>query len=302
MTTKITTIVPRREKPDVDTQEGALAWLTEQCERARRDGPFSEVGELTPALAKVLVELNPDNRTIRRNLVRAIREDAKAGRYLLNGETIIISCDGVVNDGQHRCLGIIEAGVPVQTFFAFGVSRDSRTTVDTGGAKTSGDHMTMSGIGDGNVVAAVTALLAQYERTGTLSIGESSRATKAEVRQRFLAGRQEIERAVALTTENLKSVSLVFGSRSLAAFFLIVASRRNVGAAREFYARLRDGQGLQAGDPVLIARERLMAEKATKLRTMPVRFEMVLRAWNMFREGKTHVRSIPIIGNLPPML
>lgn len=279
--------------------EQALDWLIECCERARNEGPFSIVVELTPALANVLISLNPDNRTVRPVLLQNLIADIKDGRFVLNGETIIVSVDGVMNDGQHRCMAVVEANQSIKTFIAFGVERDSRLTVDTGGVRTTGDFLSMKGVIDSNVAASVASLLHQWEENNKKIVGKgtSSRPTKAQTQAKFHHRRGEIE--VALKDIGSNSNMSVFGSRSFAAFCLLVLRRVHKEKADEFMAAIRDGVNLAAGDPRLVARERLRFDKDHRLKSIPLRVELLFRAWNMWREGKVSVRSIPIIGNVP---
>jgi hypothetical protein len=121
----------------------AHAWLATQHSRARRDGPFTVKTELTPALAKLLLDSNPENRKISPWLVRQMVRDIKNGRWALNGETLIVALSEELNDGQHRCQAVIDADKSIRTMITFGVERESRFTIDTGQKKSIGDHLDM---------------------------------------------------------------------------------------------------------------------------------------------------------------
>ena len=65
--------------------------------------------KITPKDAADLLKLNTDNRSQRKGNIERIKRDIKNGQYLLNGDTIVISTENVLLNGQHR-LEAIAAG------------------------------------------------------------------------------------------------------------------------------------------------------------------------------------------------
>lgn len=276
------------------TEEEALNWLSDMMARARKYGPFSEPHELTPALADVLLTLNPDNRPARNALMRRLITDIREGRFQLNGQPVIIATDGNMNDGQHRCGAVSETRIPVMTFFTFGVTRDSRLTCDTGTIKTGADFLSMSGVTDAHAKTAIASLLFQWDNTQAIKQNAENRPTTAQGQAKFFAHRDEIEDAALFVSRGGYSI---FGSRSLAAFVLVVLRRINHDQANLFILGVRDGTGLQATDPRYVVRERFRTDRA-RLGPVPSRIELLFRAWNLWRDGK-HVRSVPLINTIP---
>src|SRR5690606_18212014 len=101
------------EKPDVVNPETlfsdadaletrrAKALLRDRIKRIETTGPFAELVSITPALATLLISHNENNRTIKRAKLAGMVTDIKRGAWDVNGEPLIVSDTGELNDGQH---------------------------------------------------------------------------------------------------------------------------------------------------------------------------------------------------------
>lgn len=118
---------------------------------------------LTPALAGLLLDVNSENRTIvwtgSTRSVKAYAEAMARGEWRLNGETISISSCGRLNDGQHRCLAVVEAETAIPVSIMFGVERDTRHTVNQGIARSPGHILAMRGEANTNQLACALQFL-----------------------------------------------------------------------------------------------------------------------------------------------
>lgn len=284
----------------VASENEALEMLTSMIE-AGKDRPYCEVMTITPPMAEVLLKLNPDNRPMKERLLRTIEADIKSGNYVLNGESIILSVDGTVNDGQHRLQAVLNAGIAIESMVCFGLSRDTRLTVDTGTVRSTADFLAMKGVERGRQAGIAARLLSQYERFGTVSETATTTGpmimTKAQIQEQFYAKRKEIEDALATVPSK---GSGLFGQPGMIAFVFIVLARRDRVAAREFIELLFAGSNLPDGHPILVARNRFMFDKKA-VRTTLKKLELLFRAWNMWRGGVDKVKQIPIMDRLPEL-
>lgn len=73
---------------------------------------------ISPDQARAMLDGNRGNRRVRRAAVAQIAAEMRAGRWMLTHQGIAIAPDGRLLDGQHRLLGIVEAGVPVMMMVA----------------------------------------------------------------------------------------------------------------------------------------------------------------------------------------
>lgn len=273
----------------------ATAWLTDRLHRAEREGVFSEVIELTPVLAEILLQRNPANRTLVATKLADYCHDIEAGNWELNGEAILISKDGLMNDGQHRCTAVIHTGRSIKTVITFGVSRDSRVTVDQGAVRTAGDYLAMDGVESSKSAAAVAGMLWQYANIGKISRQTEYRPTKAQVREAFTA-HESINDSIRAVHH--KGVVLVGGTSTLA-FCHYLFAKRDKAAADFFVQRLIKGDRLAASSPIFRCRERLLSNRKMDVGQ---KVELIFRTWNAFRLNKKFAANAsPTTGTLPKL-
>jgi len=277
--------------PDPDA--AAAAWLDEQL-RVGRIEIHTVTGYLTPSLARLLLARNPDNRRVSADVIEKYARDIVNNNWPFNGQTISISKDGFLNDGQHRCEAVLLAGESIRVVFVFGLDRETRFTVDQGKTRIAGDYLGMHGFTDPTALAAAASMLFQYRQYGRLSFETRLRPTKGEV----LAIVASTPGLLDATTRVHKRGSHTVGGRSLLGFCLFAfAERAGVTAATEFMDSLTDGAGLPARSPILYVRNRL-ADMRGRL-NVNEKAELIFRGWNAHRRGQ-HPKVLPILGgNLP---
>jgi hypothetical protein len=271
-----------------DTRE--LSWVAQRVAKGR-EAPFSEIATITPAIARHLLENNPDNRAISETQVALIASDIKSGRWQLNGETIIVAKDGSLNDGQNRLSAVVEANEPIQTVIMFGVSRSSRLTVDMGRQRTAGNFLAMSGVKYANHVASAISLLMRFNR-GAFSGGGTRELSRVITKQDIRAEYEKRSKSVSRAADELVNdrFAKLAGLPAMMCAHMILWERNPVQAG-VFFARLLDGAQLKKGDSILWLRQRLMDARGAGLRT-DHRLEIILLYWNAWRTGKTLTRHI----------
>jgi hypothetical protein len=272
-------------------EERATQWFAERMLRAE-DEVFSEVVTITPTIAKLMLRRNPDNRNIRAGKLAGYKADLESGRWTLNGEPIVISKGGLLNDGQHRLTAVVETGVPMKALIVFGVSRSSRLTLDQGIDRKLVDILHMGGHKENaDGVGAVARLMSLLEKTGTLKprFGRAAKmagVTRSEAHGTAIDNEAEIQRSLLLCRAPGFSK---LGSLASLAFTHLMLARVNREAADAFMTALISGADLKQGTPLYLARERLLTVRRAKAAEV---FETIVRGWNAARTGKeiTYIR------------
>lgn len=208
--------------------------------------------EVTPELARLLLQRNAENRLLNVPTVENYAAAMRRGEWKLNGQNIIISSTGELNDGQTRLHAVIDADMPIPLGLQFGVSRESRATLDTGRKRTLSDHFSMGGLHNTNLLAAAVRLAWNYD------LGAYSFSYSPSVDQAF----DYVRRNPAINDYlNLSSkiASAFKASGAQLAFATFVCARINQPVSRELLNRIGDGLGLNsAGLPAARVRERLL--------------------------------------------
>jgi hypothetical protein len=270
----------------------AAAYLEDRLKKAAHGEPFSEAVLLTPALAEMLLRRNAENRAVRPLRLADYVSDMKSGSWKLNGESIKVSKDGFLNDGQHRCQAVVASGCTIKTMILFGVSRESRTTLDQGAVRSPGDYLGMQGVPYANEVAAASSLLWQYETRQRVSYQSAHRPTKQQIQDTY--GRHKsIGDSIAFIP---RKGSANTGGASVLAFVHYVLAHVSREAADYFIAKLVRGDGLNSRDPIYVCRERLHGDKRMKV---DEKVELIFRAWNAHRKGRKLGKLQVMGGDLP---
>ncbi|MGV6875896.1 hypothetical protein ACUSIJ_24825 [Pseudochelatococcus sp. B33] len=138
----------------------ARDWLSGEIDDARH-APTSGFHRITPQRAQALLEANADNRYINSAALAERMRDVAEGRWEENGQSIIVSKCGFLNDGQHRMWAVLLTGLGIRSNVAFGLKRETRNTVDMGAVRTGADRLKFDGVNSAAAKAAVARLAFQ---------------------------------------------------------------------------------------------------------------------------------------------
>lgn len=237
------------------------------------------VETITPARAADLLSRNKCGRRLRPFVVENLAKVMAAGKWKLNGESIIISPMDEPIDCQHRLSACVQSQTPFTTVVVYGIHEDAFDTIDCGQKRTAGQILQAAGCSNGNAVAAamryVKAIRSQSQQGGI-------NITNEEVLQTFINDRRFSDSLpVALRAGNIITLG-----RGTALHYLF--SQKDEKMAGEFFSSLSNGSELARDNPVFVLRERLIRERlGDKKRKIDYMEEMalIIRAWNLFRQG-----------------
>lgn len=273
-------------------KENSATWLTSQIAKGRT-GTHACMVKLTPELASEILDRNFDNRNINQLRVGVYASDITEGRWAANGESIIISRDGLLNDGQHRCAAVVQANKSIDTLIVFGVDRETRMTTNMGKVKGAGDFAAMDGLPNANVLAAMSRLAIAFE-TGSAYGGNT--ASTPRVLEYIHTNKDALIPSMHFATRYAGKLSHMVSATPVA-FCHYVCAKINQPAADEFFTQVCLGEMLQSGDPAFVTRARML--QLGKAR-MP-KVEAMLHGWNAFRRGQVRT-IIRLTGSLPQIV
>jgi hypothetical protein len=267
------------KKAAIEPGLGTVAWLVDRIERSK-SGVFAEKVNVSPGLAAEILRHNPDNRYLRPMKVDHFVADMAGGRWVENGEPIIISSDGLLNDGQHRMQAVIEANRSIPFLVVFGVSRESRITVDQGTARGAADYLSMDNVTYAHNAATAAKFIMAYERSEGRHLGDRQRITNSEVVSRVKRDPAIVE-AAAFAHKHLKDYRRLFSHTVMAACYYILADI-NPADAKEFLDAVATGENIKSGDPAYAVRAAFLRDKYERQPAM----EIIFHGWNGFRTGR----------------
>lgn len=245
--------------------------------------PTVEILDVTPELAETWLSRNPNNRNLRSQVIASYARDMAAGSWVLNGETVKIATSGQLLDGQHRLNAVVEASVTVPMIVVRDIPAEVMPTVDAGAKRTYADALRIQGEENTAVLAAVTRRAILWDRGYRARPGAMTpTATELTV---FLETNRRL-RGSAAVANKLASRTLLPASIIGLCHWLF--SDLDPDDASWFLARLADGDGLAADDPVSALRNRIVKMRVGGGRVNETEaLALVILAWNARRAGET---------------
>jgi hypothetical protein len=242
------------------------------------------VKTVTPRMAQQLLDANDHNRRVRPHLVDEYARDMSAGRWDTNGETIKISDEGVLLDGQHRLAAVVKADVSVEMVVVENLPEVMQETVDTGAKRMTSDVLTLRGESNTPILAAIAKKVMIFVRTGNKDVQVPyNKPTTIEVAD-AIDKYPMLREATAFAMSHRNTLPI---GPSVLGFAFWACSMRDERDAAEFFDQLVTGSGLETGDPSLTLRNKLIEKRSRTRGGLDERevLAMVFRAWNVYRKG-----------------
>lgn len=227
-----------------------------------------------------------ENRPIRQKRVSALVDAICAGRWKLNGESIVFDSFGVCIDGQHRLNAVLQSGISVPFVVVFGIRPEAYPTIDVGSARTAGDVLRHAGVAQANTTAAVLRLLLACKE------GRSMRNLMTD--HTLVLGSVGDWPSLPKVVTFAGRIRPIFPCASAIAMAYIACEsddRNEAGPKADlFFKLLETGADLSVGNPILALRDRLIRLKREQsrggntIRPDAVAY-LVFRAWSAWLEG-----------------
>jgi hypothetical protein len=254
---------------------------------------------ITPEFADYLLSLNEDNRNLAPVKLDQYVDDMTSGRWKENGEGISISSNAKLNNGQHRSHAVKRSNTTQIMTVTVGVTRESRGTNDIGKIKTPGDHLGMAGYSNSNSLGAIARMIIAYRDAGRASLGRGSSISTTRIEEEN-ATAAAIAVSAAFAKKNQGAIKN-FTTTTVLGFLHYTLNAIDPVAAGDFLEGVLTstvkGVGINADDPRYRARTTL--QSMIKKGNTPERVEVLMRAWNMWRQGKKTTNNIQVRKQLP---
>lgn len=238
----------------------AREWLSGEIDDARH-APASGFHRITPQRAQALLEANADNRYIHWASLTERMRDIAEGRWEENGQSIIVSKCGYLNDGQHRMWAVLLTGIGVRSNIAFGLKRETRNTVDIGWTRTGADRLKFDGVNSPAHKAALARLAFQ--------LLNGRQPSRLEEQEYYHNNRVLLDRAFETVTGSVKGANLT--AFRVASYYLLL---NKIGAddIKEFFHAVKvASKSRSRGCAAFSLREAITTDKAKLSREQWVR-------------------------------
>lgn len=281
-------VQPKVEEPQSDVSADEVEAPTlPHPELDQLIGVFNGTRTMTidAAAARRLLATNTGNRHVSARRVSLLARQMRDGHWENTGEPIIVSDEGILNNGQHRLLAVLEADAVIEMDVRFGIPRRAFVKTDTGAARSSGDVLSIRGVAGASQIAMTLRLLMIYER-GLPEHGRDS-FTNDEVNRAYDRW-PDIADAYA-KVQVFRFPPQIRSTPLYATTFL--AMRVPKGPKVEAWLHtLATGEEAHRDDPAYVLRERLLRNPLGDLGTRErqlMRFALMIKSWNLYRDNET---------------
>ncbi|MDD3021838.1 MAG: hypothetical protein PHX61_12795 [Alphaproteobacteria bacterium] len=256
-------------------------------------GIQSQVVMVTPQMAQKWLANGGKNRRISVPHVKDIANAMKAGKWVLNGETICFDTNGKLINGQHRLSAVVMSGMTVPILIVRGVDDPKAfETYDTNTKRRGvSDIIGMEGIKNASHVSAVARRLVAWEKctvknTFALTNEGYARIAGYEVLDYIKNNNHKIQPIITEIFGSLPFKRCGAGSALIAS--LVICNDTDEVATMLFIEGLKTGANLPANSPIHLLRERLIAPPERRGLSWETEvMALTIKSWNKYLHGKS---------------
>jgi len=247
---------------------------------------------ITPIIAKEILE----NNTINRNIIKAnlhfLENELREGRFVYNGESIIISKDNKLMDGQHRLLAIINTSISAYVNLVTDIEENTMSTINTGSSRNAASVFSMHNVVSSTSIASSTKRILEKVETERQTNKNGNIKLSNQTIYEFYEKRSELLDAMHRFALNLYQSNVKFITPSSTTSFLYLFSiedRRAKAYIRELYTGVQEG----ASDAAIKIRDRLINNKISLVKFSKVRErDILVYGWRKYINNK-NIAAIP---------
>ena len=243
-----------------------------------------EIVEVSPDMAREMLEANHHNRTMRKEYVRKLAAAMQRGEWTVNGEPIQIAKDGTLLNGQHRLNAVVESGVSVPLLVIRGLDLTSQNTMDSGLRRNLSDVLALHGENETANLGAMLAMLYRYRKGHRLDNSGRTAPTPTEALS-LLEAEPEIKDGIPLARRATRDAGL---RTSVAALLIYLFNEADPGEGDRFFEALCETDKEPLGSAVVALKsilDRNRKERTYRLSSY-VLYAMVIKAFNAWREDR----------------
>ena len=249
--------------------------------------------DVTPKLAKKLLERNSKNRNPREANITNLAMQMEAGEWNpYNGEAIKVDSRGRLADGQHRLMAVIKANITVPIHFIFNCHEETLNTVDGGVARSATDILKLNDISYADKLPAII----RYQKLAIRGVrpDTSGRDTGCNLSNAEILRIAKEEESFLITIAKQSQTwyhqfNFILGPTVIAKFYNVFA-RIDRNLAYEFMNSLCTNVFLEDKDPIKILKDMLIANKVSALKKLSAdeKQRAIILTWNNWLEGKKY--------------
>lgn len=254
---------------------------------AAPSAPSADWITVTPEQAAEWLDRNHANRNLRAGHVNTLAQDMKDGNWANNGEAIKLDVAGNLLDGQHRLAALVKVSeenpdFTLELFVIQGLDKVTQATMDTGTRRKFADVLTMNGYGNSAIVTATLRRIMMWDE-GLYTQRRNFAYTNNQMLQ-ALSKYPNLDETVRMAANLGQRCHIPASVLGLAIHLFYDIDQAD---AEKFFDLLGTGEDLKTDHPIYRLRYQAMNGTSKRYGPQTQLVALVIKAWNLFRDGET---------------
>lgn len=261
---------------------------------------------ITPELAKELLKKNSSNRPLNDITVKWYAKQMTNNQWTISGQTISISDDNRLIDGQHRLKAVIESGKSIYFNIAYNVPFESFVNYDSLRSRGLKDTFAVSGIANYTNIAAILSKYISLKNSnlayagfgtsikssGGISKEDKIKLSNIEYLHLYNTNPKLFDEIVNISDTLYSKIRLFSGSQIGGIMcVLIIDKNHNKEKVYSFFRQLFYNENVE-NKSIYNLREKLIKGNIGNYKMVPkLKYIFLLKCWNAYvlgREIKTY--------------
>ena len=241
------------------------------------------VETITKEVAQDYIAKIDGNRPISNGYVRWLIGRQKRGEWQTNGDSIKFDKNGVLRDGQHRLMMVMQTGMPIEVVVVREIEPSAFITMDTGKNRNLADVLAINKNDNSRPLASALAWVYRYLNNTMYPLGGK---ISHEQHLDVLDKHSELRESVAFCLK-FGHVSGGPGWPAVTIAYHYLLSRIDLEMSNDFIERYIRGVRLEENDPILVLRGQVISYTNARVKPQGDQiFKLFSFAWNAKRAGR----------------
>lgn len=258
----------------------------------------AEIITLTPDKARELLDLNINNRSVKKGSYNSYVKQMVLGQWKENGEPIIIDKNGHVKDGQHRLLAVIESNHTFNVPLITGVNPDVMDTIDTGSNRSLKDVLELNGFKYYSDMSTAVKSIIKYDNAMLSNSSGSERFLVTNSVGLDYANKNKDELINLIKCVNRiqdRNKHFIISKRDIYTFLYAIAKGYDINEEHEDYFKGIVGHILDSNSSTSYVFNKLLSAKNNKIQLSKIYLHnLIVKCWNIYTENDMPIKRMSI--------
>lgn len=253
----------------------------------------AQVVNLSPMVAKNILQKNIGNRSFDEKRVNEYSRAMKLGHWKENGESIIIDKNGIVKDGQHRLMAIIKANKNYNVVVVSDVDPNVMQTIDIGKNRSLKDVLDINGVKNTSHVSSIILKIFNYKLNNKATYAGTSgnlKMTNSDGLSFYYDNKEELDELTKIAVKIYgRQTYKLLGVSDIGLYHYIVYGFRQNEVADAFLNNLCGVINNNKNATSWLNKKIWNAKKNKVFLNRKWIVAMVIKSWNSFVDGDPEV-------------